>query len=556
MHLRATNLEALQLLKTSILKHAIKFNDKLNFDFRMLLTQTPLAQLAGQLLWAQIKRFEPQVLVAPGYGAMPLAYAIAHAALGDGVALSVLMVRDKRKNYNQKKWVEGLRPSSGAKAVVVDDFMGGGSVLDLVDKALQADVIDVQLQAMAVFFDMWEPLGSRQIQLQRFPVIRLFTRHDLGLSRDCHDARPPTMKGAAPDWIGPPLWWRMGLNSPNAYPYRSVPAIADNAVFVADDQSRITRHNAWTGDIEWVRESLARPYKGIVQQLTVHDNSLVYGCYDGTITRLDARTGDIVWRWRQDTSIHATPALDTRGGRLFINTEQWNEGRPFGHLMALDWHTGRLLWQRTHAWWPPGSPAWDADSDIVVASCNDQTLTACNAATGQRLWQQGTTGLVRGRPLIAHGSVVVATEKGWLHSFDLKSGEPRWRKRYGRGLAHQFLSQDASAVMVFDGQWHWSCFEIDRGELRWITRLRSPGCWGPVACGTHSVALSRQGHLAVMDLQQQRKVWEGRIKGHYEQPPAIGQVLDSQGQSRHLMAAASNNAGLQVFEVHPHYAPT
>lgn len=548
------HLDAKQLLRTAILAQAMKFNDQLNFDFRLLLTQARFAQLAGKLLWAQIKDHQPTVLIGPGYGAMPLVYAIAHAALSEGVELSVLMVRDKRKNYNQKKWVEGHRPPVVSRAVVVDDFMSGGSVLDLVDTALMAEKIVLNLQAVAVFFDMWEPLGSRQIQLQRLPVIRLFTRHELGLSRDCHDAKPPSMKGSAPDYVSQPLWWRMGLNTPSTYPYRSTPAIADNAIFVADDQSRITRHNAWTGDVEWVRESLARPYKGIVQQLTFHDGSLVYGCYDGTITRIDAQTGDILWRWRQDTSIHATPVLDIVGGRLFINTEQWNNGRPFGHLIALDWATGHLIWQHAHAWWPPGSPAWDTTSRTVVASCNDQSLAAFNGDTGQVIWQTQTEGLVRGQPLVAHGKVIVATEKGWLQSFDLQSGLAGWRKRYGQGLAHQFLTQDGEGVMVFDGKWHWSCFDLDTGALRWITRLRSPGCWGPVTFGRHSLALSKRGHLAVMDLQHKRKVWEGQIRGHYEQPPAIGQVIDPQGNPRHLMAAASNSAGLQVFEIHPYYA--
>lgn len=545
--------EAWERLRAGILRHAVQLDQRLSFDIRLLLTQTDMAHLAGRLLWARIQALEPQVLVAPGFGAMPLAYATAHAAREDGASLDVLMVRDQRKTYHQKRWVEGHRPAPGSRAVVVDDFMGGGSVLDLVDQALAADGIELQLQAVAVFFDMWEPLGSRQMQLKRLPVIRLFTRHDIGLSRDCHDARPPAMKGSAPDFIGPPLWWRMGLNTPGRYPYRSSPVIADNAVFVADDQSRITRHHAGTGDIEWVRSSLAQPAKGIVQQLGLHDGSLVYGCYDGTITRLDARTGEVVWRWRQDSSVHATPAIDLQGGRVFINTEQWNDGRPCGHLMALDWASGRLLWQRGYAWWPPGSPAWDPHSDTVVASCNDQTLIACQAATGRLLWQRSTTGLVRGRPLIVGGKVVVATEQGWLHCADLMHGQPLWERRYGAGLAHQFLTQESQGVMAFNGASHWASFELDTGDLRWITRLRSPGCWNPVDCQGHSVALSRQGHLAVMDLTQQRKVWEGRIPGTYGQPPAIGAVTDAQGHTRHLLAAASNDAGLQVFEIHPHY---
>lgn len=540
-------------LVQAILKHAIKFNDQLNFDFRLLLTQSQYAKLAGQLLWAQIKDLQPQVLIAPGYGSMPLAYAISHAALVDGVSLSVLMVRDKRKNYNQKKWIEGFKPKAGARAIVVDYFMSAGSVLDLIDQAMAADQIHLQILAVAVFFDMWEPLGSRQIQLHKSPVIRLFTRHDLGLSRDCHDAKPPSMKGLAPDFVQKPMWWRMALNTPNEYPYRSVPLIADAAVFVADDQSRVTRHNAITGDIEWVCESLARPVKGIVQQLTFHDDSLVYGCYDGTITRIHARTGEIVWRRRQDTSVHATPAIDAVNARVFINTEQWNEGHPHGHLMALDWHTGRLHWRRQHAWWPPASPIWDATHDIVVATCNDQSLIACQGATGITCWQQMTKGLVRGRPLISAGKVLVATETGWLQAFDLLTGKIVWSQRYGKGLAHQFLMKSNAGVMVFDGKWHWSCFDIESGTLRWITRLRSPACWNPVRHGRYLIALSKQGHIAVIDEQQQLKVWESQLHGQYGQAPAIGRVTDTQGHSRQILAAASNDAGLQVFEISPYY---
>ena len=105
------------------------------------------------------------------------------------------MVRDKRKDYNQKRWVEGHRPSAqGKRAVLIDDFMRTGSALPLVQEALRADKVDVALCAVALFFDTWEPLGSRQISASALPVISLFTRHDVGLSRDCFDAVPPLMK--------------------------------------------------------------------------------------------------------------------------------------------------------------------------------------------------------------------------------------------------------------------------------------------------------------------------------------------------------------------------
>ena len=63
------------------------FGKQLSYDFRELLTNAANARRAGQLVWQLIKPFAPQVLVGPGLGATPLLYAIALAALDDGVSL-------------------------------------------------------------------------------------------------------------------------------------------------------------------------------------------------------------------------------------------------------------------------------------------------------------------------------------------------------------------------------------------------------------------------------------------------------------------------------------
>lgn len=547
-------------LREDIVAHAIRFSDHLHFDMRLVLTQAAALARAGRLMWALARPFRPDVLVGPGLGAAPLLFAMALEAGREGVTVNVLMVRDKRKQHNQKKWVEGHRPPPGALAVMVDDFMAAGSALPLVEQALQADGCDVALQAVLLFFDMWEPLGSRQISAGRCPVVSLFKRHDVGLSRDCHDAKPPAMRGEAPEFLGEPLWWRWHLNDKAFYPYKSVPVVADGAVFVADDHCRLWRHDWLTGDIVWCRESLHDAPKGIVQQLQHADGSLVFGCYDGTVTRVDAGTGEVRWRWRQDSSIHATPRLDLRAGRLYVNTEQWNNGQPFGHLQALDWATGRLLWRTPHAYWPPGSPALHAATNTVVAPCNDRSLVAVDASTGERRWQRATQGLVRGRPGMAAQAVIVATEAGHLQAFDVRDGATLWTTRYGKGEGHQFVhvhsQQGGDLVYAFDAKWHLTAFDARTGAIRWLTRLRSPGCWGPAAFGPYLIALSRQGHLAVLQAADGLKLWEGQVPGHYRQPGAIGWVPGRGGRPQAVFAAASNDRGLQVFPIHPFYAPT
>ena len=127
-------------LRRQIIEKAIHFTDHLVFDFRPLLTQASNTDAAGKLMWQLVKPYSPDVLIGPGFGAAPLLFATALAALADGVVLQVLMVRDKRKEHNQKKWVEGNRvTATGKRAVVIDDFMKAGSALPLVLQALKAE---------------------------------------------------------------------------------------------------------------------------------------------------------------------------------------------------------------------------------------------------------------------------------------------------------------------------------------------------------------------------------------------------------------------------------
>ena len=542
-------------LRRQIIEKAIHFSDHLVFDFRPMLTQAGNTDAAGKLIWQLIKPYSPEVLIGPGFGAAPLLFATALAALADGVELQVLMVRDKRKEHNQKKWVEGNRvAATGKRAVVIDDFMKAGSALPLVMQALKADSVKLDVVALGLFFDMWEPLGSRQIATSQLPVLSLFSRHDIGLSRDCFDAVPPLMKSKAPDFIGPtPRWWRIGLNKSLAYPTKCAPLVVGNAVFVADEKSVLYKHDAITGDIEWAVPSLATPQKAIVQNLQYHDGSVIYGCYDGTLTRVNASTGAIDWRWKIDSSIHATPVIDAANNRLFINTEQWNGGQPCGHLQCLSLDTGLLLWKHKHPWWPPGSGSYCAATNTVIAPCNDESLIGLDATTGRKMWRFKTEGLVRGQALVktvqGTSRAYAATEKGRLHCIDTATGKLMWTRRYGLGLWHQFLVADESAVFVMDGKWHFTAFDLDTGTTRWLSRLRSPGCWQPVWCGAYLVVLSRQGHVAVFDPKNEIKVWEGSIPGTYHQPPSV--AISNTGQA--TLVAASTTSGLLAFDIHQHY---
>lgn len=542
-------------LKSEIIDKVIELNDNVGFDFRKMLAYGANSRAAGKLMWELIKPFSPQVLIGPGYGAAPLLFSIAFAALADGIDLCVLMVRDKRKDHNQKKWVEGNRKDAmGKRAVMIDDVMISGSAVQLVKKALASDKVDVDLIALALFFDMWQPLGTRQIAVSQLPVVRLFKRHDIGLNRDAYDAKPPNMRGLAPDFVSTDTrWWRLSLNSNLNYSTKCTPRIHGGGVLVADEKSVMWRHDLITGDITWSTPSLERPLKAIVQELQIVRDDVIYACYDGNLTRLNSKTGRVLWRWMIDSSIHATPCIDLENNRLFINTEQWNEGVPCGHLQCIDLTHGNVLWKHRHEWWPPGTASYCRQSNIVVAPCNDATVQGFEANSGKPLWKIKTEGLFRGRGAIkiidGRSLYYAATERGRLICIDTNTGQMIWTQRYGKGLHHQFLEADEHAIYVLDGKWHFTSFCLLTGKILWLNRLRGPGCWKPVRCGGYWVVLSKEGYLAVLDPINQRKVWESSLPGLYHQPPDIG--YDADGKP--VLVAASTTAGLLAFDIHPFY---
>jgi outer membrane protein assembly factor BamB/orotate phosphoribosyltransferase len=536
-----------EALRRQIYTHAMRLNGGLTYDFRVLLTDAGHARSAGRLMWQIIKPFSPRVLIGPGFGAAPLLFSTALAAHEDGAELQVLMVRDKRKGYNQKRWIEGNHEQAkGQRAVFIDDFMRHGSALKLVRQALKEEKLALDMVAAALFYDMWDPLVSRQMSVDDFPVVALYTRHDMGLSRDAYDARPPEMRGAFPEFIKrPPRWWRFALNDRKGYPKKCAPLIVGGAVYVADDHSTLWKHDLHSGDVLWSVPSVHEPLKGVVQLLQHVDRSLVYSCYDGTLTRVSMEDGAVQWRRRLDSSIHATPSLDAAHGRVFVNTEQWNEGQPTGHVQCLRLDTGRLVWKHRLGWWPPGSTAYCEQTNVVVAPCNDQTLTALNADNGQPQWTAKTSGLVRGKPLVLGGRVYAATERGRLHCFDLNTGSLLWTARHGKGLMHQFLTAIGKLVFVMDATWHLYAFDADSGKLAWLCRLRSPGCWCPVVYGDYLVVVSEGGHVAVISPRDEVKVWESGLPGTYQQPPAVAEGT---------LVVASNSAGLVAYDIDSFYS--
>ena len=219
------------------------------------------------------------------------------------------------------------------------------------------------------------------------------------------------------------------------------------AVYFPDWGGMLWKVDAETGAVLWARA--ISDYTGVAGSLSHTSPVLAYGLVyvadlNGHLMAVDAATGDLRWLTRLDPHpaaiITASPiVLDDR---LYLGVSsnettfaQQTPGYPCctfrGSLLALDAHTGRIVWQTfvlpDNGGQPGGfaggafvnPPAIDRGHGLVYGGAGQlytqpDAVTACLAATPGG-WSEACF------PSGAYFNAVVA--------FDLRTGQPRWAFR-------------------------------------------------------------------------------------------------------------------------------
>ena len=108
------------------------------------------------------------------------------------------------------------------------------------------------------------------------------------------------------------------------------------------------------------------------------------------------------------------------GGRLFVpdvdlcvpgsattsqNVDKVDPARGRGRLVALDAHTGRILWD--HRFPSPDFGCATVSNDVVLTSTYAGTIYALAAATGRVLWSAKLPAGVNGCPAVVGDTLIV-----------------------------------------------------------------------------------------------------------------------------------------------------
>lgn len=208
----------------------------------------------------------------------------------------------------------------------------------------------------------------------------------------------------------------------------------------------------------------------------VADNTVVVAGADGAIARVEAATGNVLWRIKADSKLSA--GVGTDGTMIAV-------GGADGKLLAFDMD-GKPLWSAELSSEVLSAPA--VAQGVVVARSIDNRIVGFDARTGAKKWtvQRVAPPLtLRNAPgmVVAGSDVIVGLPGGKLASLVLATGAPRWEVEVGvaRGATElERVTDIGGTPVIFDNevcavayQGRVGCFDLATGSNRWARDLSS-----------------------------------------------------------------------------------
>lgn len=257
----------------------------------------------------------------------------------------------------------------------------------------------------------------------------------------------------------------------------SSPAVSPEGVYFSSADGSFYALDPRTGSLLWKfqtageRQFEAKGIHGLTpRQQTIPDpwdfflsspvlaGGLVYfGSGDKHFYALDARTGQLKWKFPTRGVVHSSPAISE--GVVYFGS--WDS-----YLYALDARTGLEKWrfktgEDPENWNQVGIQSSPAVADgIVYFGCRDAHLYAVDARTGQPKWNFPTKGSwIINSPAVHDGVVYFGTsDTALFRAHDAKTGTPRFTLEAGMFI---FSSPAIAGQMAYFGTFNGKLHAVD-----------------------------------------------------------------------------------------------
>lgn len=352
-------------------------------------------------------------------------------------------------------------------------------------------------------------------------------------------------RSTIPDRIG--LAWDRDLGDPEI---GSTPAVAIGKVFVSTMRRMVALY-ADNGTVNWTNPK----GKGFSSP-AVYNNSVYVGTSSGTVVRMDAADGRLIWETRLLTStsftgISSSPkvAFDW----VFIGT--FNESGGPGEIVALWEGNGTIAWRHSTGSIHFSSPAY-ADGTVYVGVMGRYNTTtqisfdppygvlALDATTGEERWFFPTGGSVASSPALAGDAIVAPAKDGRVYAVNRTTGELLWQSDVDAGVSSPAVFGDRVYVGggAFGTPGRVVALDLATGSERWSFTPNGPVQASLTYAGGRIVFSTNTDHGRVYALEAAT----GALTWSYEPSPSQ-YILGSPVVADGVIHAPSDNGHLYAL---------
>ena len=307
---------------------------------------------------------------------------------------------------------------------------------------------------------------------------------------------------------------------------KMTPVIAQQRVYVASADGKITALDATNGDRIWSRKLKVN----ITSGLGYGENTVLVGTGEGDVIAFDSGSGNEQWRTKVSSEILSPPQKSDN-----VVVVRTLDGKVFG----LSGDNGTQLWiydRTVPALSLRGTSTPVISGSIVVAGFDAGRLAGLELHSGKLIWEtaiadpRGRSELERmvdidSEPLIVEGVIYVATFQGQLAAIHLDTGRLLWSREIS---SYAGFSADGSYIYITDDNSHISAIDRFSGTTIWKQeKLHARAVTAPASIGNYIVVGDLEGYLHWMRKSDGRFVQRNQLSDERIIAPPIpaGKIL-------------------------------
>jgi outer membrane protein assembly factor BamB len=245
------------------------------------------------------------------------------------------------------------------------------------------------------------------------------------------------------------------------------------------------------------------------QKPLVHDGLVYVGCMDQHLYAVDAKTGEVKWRFKMEGGVYvSSPVISD--GIIYVGSYDHN-------LYAVDARSGKPVWKfQTRD--KVLSSAF-VHGDRVYFGSNDYNLYCLDKRTGELVWKFKTQGEVVSTSVVHKGMVFFGSYDHLLYCLDAESGRLVWKFETQGDIFNTtpfLINEDIIYFDSFDN--YMRAVDINTGQLVWKFLTGRYGMQdGPIMHNGILYQTNREGVLYALTLSG-KIIWEFRINDIIARP--------------------------------------